>query len=76
MIDSVQETKEEDESGDVFDQYTINTVEVHVVDQPPTLLRKRGMIDVKQVTILFDCGAWTNVIRPGLASRVISKHRG
>ena len=76
MIDSVQETKEEDESGIVFDQYTINAVKVHVIDKQPNFLRKRGMIDGVQGTILLDCGTSTSVIRPGLASRVISKHRG
>ena len=76
MIDSVQEPKEEDESGIVFDQHTFNAVEVHVVDQQLTLLRKSGMVDGVQVTILFDCGASTKVIRPGLASRVNSNHRG
>ena len=59
----------------MFDQYTVNNVEAHVVGQQPTLLRKRGMIDGVQVTTFLDCGASTNVVRPGLASSVISKHR-
>ena len=37
------------------------------------LIRKSGLIEDTKVTILFDSGASVNVIRPGLAQRIVSE---
>jgi hypothetical protein len=61
----------------VFDEFTINAVEtvspigeINQVDC--SLIRKSGIIDGEHVTVLLDCGASTNLIRPGIVQKVKS----
>ncbi|CCI11391.1 unnamed protein product [Albugo candida] len=76
MIESVQDLSGEVDEAIVFDKFTVNAVQISLVNKQPYLLRNTGAIDGTPVTILLDCGASTNVIRPGLAAKVISTQRG
>lgn len=60
----------------VFVRFTANAVQVNLVNKQSYLLRKPGKIDAAPVTIVLNCEASTNVIHPGLASRVIRTQRG
>lgn len=71
MIESVQERSEEVDEAIAFDQFMVNTLQVNLANKQPYLLRKPGTLDGTPVTIMLNCRASTNVIRPGLASRVI-----
>ena len=76
MIEDVQDTAESSDEAIVFDQFTVNTLQNNGVNYRPHLLRKTGSIDGVPVLILLDCGASTNVIRPGLATKVLRSQRG
>ncbi|DBA01024.1 TPA: hypothetical protein N0F65_002634 [Lagenidium giganteum] len=54
-----------------FDEFTIATVN----EMPPkasNLLIKTGTIDGTEVKIMFDTGATTNLLRPGIAKKVVA----
>ncbi|KAF1319537.1 Retroelement pol polyprotein, partial [Globisporangium splendens] len=85
-VNAVQEQEEDEDIPVIFDKYTINTVELETqvdeiavnnsTEQKDTLIRKKGSIGDREVTILLDCGASANMIRPGLASKVIYVRQG
>ena len=72
MNDSILETSNDVDDAIVYDQYTINTVQANAESYSSSMLRKQRTINGTPVTILLDCGASTNFIRPGLITKVVS----
>ncbi|KAF1319509.1 hypothetical protein FI667_g13119, partial [Globisporangium splendens] len=85
-VGAVQEQEGDEDIPAIFDKCAVNTVELEtqadeiVVDnnteQKDTLIRKKRFIGDREVTILLDCGASANMIRPSLASKVIHIRQG
>ena len=72
MIKSSQNRSEDVDEDIVYDQLTVNAVQINIGYQHPSLLRKPGTTNGITDTILLECAAPTNLICPGLDSRDLS----